>query len=382
MSLPFGSFCRRKMCQVLLGAMITAGGASVSGILLLTIERYLSVRHLSFSKQFITRRKVIKGITFIWIFWIIYPVLGLTISWYHHQRSSYIPSRLCTLGAEFYNDHILLSLVIIFILHQIPMWYFQLKTFKVAKFFLIPTADRMKKKGSTNAVIKPDNEEKPAPKESETGEIRSLNCPSSIEQSEEVSLAEIILERSQNAKGQHRRHSVPLPKRESLKSEQHLNLPINSSDRSPFASLTSIVGELSVSNFRRYSSIRDAVKVKKILKRSQQMSKLVFSVMGSFSLCWWPYITALGAHSICPKHCHIEPEVFHVLGIFIVLNSFSNAFIYAAKSKDFRVAFKNIFSCKRNTKMFLTQAYSPPRLSCEHKRKCYMNVMRKINVNI
>ena len=355
------------MCQVMLTKFITTGGASVSGILLLTMERYLAVQHPSFSKQFLTRKKVIKAIAFTWIFWLLYAALGLTVSWYHHQSFAYSSEQICSFGTGVYNDHHLLSIVVLFIMHQIPMWYFQLKTLKVAKFFLIPAADRLKKRGSVNSVARTENEEKLSmSKESETGEVRSSTCPASIEPCEEVSLAGIILERSLNTKEQQRRHSAPLPKRESLKLDQHLNLPVNNINRSPFASLTSIVGELSLGNFRRYSSIRDAEKMKRLLKRSQQMSKLVFSIMGSFSLCWWPFMTALGVYSVCPKHCHIGPQVFNILGIFIILNSFSNAFIYAAKCKDFRTAFKRIFSCKRKTNLSFTQASSPPVLSCEH----------------
>ena len=305
----------------------------------------MSVKHPAFSKQFLTREKVKKTILFTWIFWTLYSGLGLAVSWNQHESTSYSSSRICTLGAGYHNDHHLMSIVILFFMHQIPMWYFQLKTLKVAKFYMIPAADRLKKRGSVNSVLK-DNEDKSTSKESETGEIKLSNLPS-FDHRNGPSVAEVLLERSHNTDG-HRRHSAPLPKRESIKSEQFLNLPMNSVNRSPCASLTSIVGDPSLGGFRRYSSIRDAERMKRLLIRSQQMSKLVFSVMGCFSLCWWPYMTALGVYTICPDHCKIEPQVFNILGVFIILNSFSNAFIYAAKSKDFRIVFKNIFKCKRN----------------------------------
>ena len=211
----FSSPYRRRICQIILTAFIHTGGASVTGTFLLTLERYLSVKHPSFSKQFLTRQKVKKTIIFTWIFWALYSGLGLAVSWNQQQSTSYSSSKICTLGAEYHNDHHLMSIVVLFFMHQIPMWYLQLKTLKVAKFYMIPAADRLKKRGSVNSVLKQDNEDKSTSKESETEEIRLSNL-TFFDHRNGLSVAEVLLERSHNTDG-HRRHSAPLPNRESIK---------------------------------------------------------------------------------------------------------------------------------------------------------------------
>ena len=363
MCLYFSILYNERICRIILAAIIQTGGASVTGVFLLTVERYLAVKHPTFSRQFLTRKKVIKTIIYTWIFWTLYSGLGLAVSWNQHPNPLYNSNKICTLGGGYQNGYHLMSIVILFSLHQVPMWYFQINTLKVAKFYMKPAADRLKKKCSLNSLHRLDNE-KSTSKESETGEIQLSNFKSLPDRRDGPSTAALLFDRSNNLEG-HRRHSAPLPKRESIKSEQFLDLPRGNINRSPFASLTS-VAELNLGGFRRYSSIRDAEKIKRVIRRSQQMSKLVFSVMGCFSLCWWPYMTALGVYTTCPNHCKIKPYVFNILGVFIIINSFSNAFIYAAKSKDFRSAFRSIFKCWRSSNLSLSITQSFPRLSCEH----------------
>ena len=167
-----------------------------------------------------------------------------------------------------------------------------------------------------------------------------------------------------------RRASCPGPagmRRGSNKSDQFLNLPTALSEKNQFPSLTSLVSNISRS-YRRSSSIIEAEKIKKFLKRSQQMSKLTLSVMGCFSICWWPFIIALAIHTLCPNGCDITPKIFHYLGILLILNHFSNVFIYTVKSKDFRTAFKQIFKCgnhRRRAKSGNPTIAYEPATSCD-----------------
>ncbi len=251
------------------------------------------------------------------------------------------------------------------------MWYFQVKTLKVAKFYLSPAADRLRKRGSMDTTLMRTEEitvgSESRELESESGERSTATqlCIPSLEISEDFS--------SQGACGGNRyerRASCPAAsiRRGSNRSDQFLSLPTGMSEKNQFPSLTSLVSNISRS-YRRSSSIIEAEKIKKFLKRSQQMSKLTLSVMGCFSICWWPFITALAIHTLCPQSCNITPQIFHYLGILLILNHFSNVFIYTAKSKDFRSAFKQIFRCGNGSPASKsgnpTIAYEPA-TSCDH----------------
>ncbi len=345
--------------------LVTAAGSSVTSILLLTVERYLSVSHPTAVKQFLTRRKMGSVIVSVWVMWLLYSIPGLLASWDYRSNSS--PEKYCFLGDDYYNRYHLITLVILFVAHQIPMWYFQVKTLQIAKLYLRTPMERLRIRGSVQRRQTDDHHNLCAVRFQDMKREMSRSCPSVTEahNTDALPTSEMTLALP-SALQHHRWNSTPLPHKDSnlATSDEVLNKRPSAIRSRVFLSLTNLVSEFGRTTPRRRSSTLSAHKMKRVLKRSHKMSKLVFSVMGCFSLCWWPYISALGLYCICPDHCHITPQVFNVLGILIALNLFCNAFIYAAKSKDFRLAFKNIFRCKRS--ILETPSVSLPRLNCEH----------------
>ncbi len=241
-------------------------------VFLLSVERYLSVCHPAFFQKQLTRNRTNVVIVMTWALWTCFSAFGILISWNSKEAMDRDEKLPCFLGEEYINKYHLLVLVILFAMHQIPMWFFQIKTLQVAQMYLKSASDRFRRRGSfvaTRAVC---------------GAQKDSGC-GATQQNGAVEGAEKL---------------------------------------------------------RRYSSAAALNHVKRAVRRSQRTTRLIFSVMGCFSLCWTPYMAALGVYCLCPGHCGVTQQLFTWLGIPVAFNLFCNAFIFAVKSKEFRIALNDI----------------------------------------
>ena len=85
---------------------------------------------------------------------------------------------------------------------------------------------------------------------------------------------------------------------------------------------------------------------KRLLSRISTMSQIIALILGSYVISWGPYSVALMLLTLCPQ-CGIQGQHLMYLTLVISLNSAANVVIFGVKSKEFRIAFKNMWQCNR-----------------------------------
>ncbi|XP_023238116.1 histamine H1 receptor-like [Centruroides sculpturatus] len=93
------------------------------------------------------------------------------------------------------------------------------------------------------------------------------------------------------------------------------------------------------------------------LRQEKKAARQLGVIMGAFVLCWLPYIITFMVTAYC-EDC-INPDV-HTATIWLgYLNSTMNPFLYALCNANFKRAFKKLF-CRSNKAMFTTSTSSKP----------------------
>lgn len=88
------------------------------------------------------------------------------------------------------------------------------------------------------------------------------------------------------------------------------------------------------------------VQVKKF-RTETKAAKTLGIIVGAFIFCWCPFFTVYVVRAFC-DHC-IEDLLFSILFWLGYCNSAINPLIYALFSNDFRIAFKQILFCTKQT---------------------------------
>ena len=245
-------------CMIVLSLLIVSGGCAVTGIALLSLERYWAVVRAHSLHSTFSMRNVCLVVIATWLFWC---ALGFSSFIFGVKPSSTHCINSCFIGNGFQNDSYLLSLCCLYLAMQIPVWYIQIITFKAASRFLLPPSERIPCANQQLTALK-------------ASQRWSLDSPR--------------LSRAFTSAGQ-----------------------------------------------------------KEIMDSLLALSRLVFLIMGVFSLCWLPFIITLTMYTACPDHCGIQGTVLTYLSAPLALNAFTNILIYAVRSPGFRVALRNM--CQRKS---------------------------------
>lgn len=93
------------------------------------------------------------------------------------------------------------------------------------------------------------------------------------------------------------------------------------------------------------------------------MFQVVLLVLGSFSICWMPFVVVACAQTlpIIPLH---NPIVYRLTSSLAMSNSGINPLIYAWKNAGFRAAFAKLLRCKRPDSSEYRGSPAPERKRC------------------
>lgn len=104
--------------------------------------------------------------------------------------------------------------------------------------------------------------------------------------------------------------------------------------------------EMSTHGRKKMGKRNIKVQVKKF-RTETKAAKTLGIIVGAFIFCWCPFFTVYVIRAFC-DHC-IEDLLFSILFWLGYCNSAINPLIYALFSNDFRIAFKQIIFCTKQT---------------------------------
>ena len=102
--------------------VVASGGASMTGILLLCLDAYLSVRHSVTLSGVFTTRLAWHLIVVSWVFWLAFSVLGVALADPEASEAE------CYLGGGLYRNTYLVCLPLVYYVHFVSVLYLQLAT--------------------------------------------------------------------------------------------------------------------------------------------------------------------------------------------------------------------------------------------------------------
>lgn len=106
-------------------------------------------------------------------------------------------------------------------------------------------------------------------------------------------------------------------------------------------------------------------------------------IVFTFVVCWLPLTVTLLLGVLGGGNCEVSPEVRGWLGLLALLNSFFDPFIYTIRTKDFRVAFRELLTRARSRCAgSVCRPRRPDDEDCENNRSsAYKMVSRGSNAN-
>ena len=275
---------------------VLASGCSMTGILFLSLDCYLSVKFSMQLRPIITPKIAWVMIFMCWLLWGAYNI-------YLAVQAMLNPLHLapCFLGGGYYSKITLAPFPSTYLLHLLIVIYLQITTLLAVKkhFKQLRNGPSGQQTSSTTDQNKPGDQTK-----------------------------------SVNRASGHKTLTVK-PVRESS-TETEVTTISQSIDTNRPQGNTSTQMSVSKDNQRE-----------KRLKKLTSMNRIVGLVLLSYFICWFPSMTLLLLFAVCDGGCGVPPDVMLVTACLIVVSSMANVCVYAAKSPEFRVMFRRLLCCTK-----------------------------------
>nr|CAB3220316.1 alpha-2A adrenergic receptor [Phallusia mammillata] len=112
-------------------------------------------------------------------------------------------------------------------------------------------------------------------------------------------------------------------------------------------SISSVTSKIKRNRLNRESFTSQTSTCTAITRRERRFVMIISIVMGCFMACWLPFFSTYLVYAICRESCCIDDQLFKVFFWLGYLNSAVNPILYTIFNKDFRRAFRRLFSRQR-----------------------------------
>ena len=283
-------------CIIVQWFTVLACGCSMTGILFLSLDCYLSVKFSMQLRPIITPKIAWVMIFMCWLLWGAYNI-------YLAVQAMSNPLHLapCFLGGGYYSKITLTPIPFTYLLHLLIVIYLQITTLLAVKkhFKEIRNGPSGQQASITTDQNKPNDQTKNAIR---AGGHKTLTVKPITESSTETEVS-------------------------TISQSMDTNRPQGN---------TSTQISVSKDNQRE-----------KRLKKITSMNRIVGLVLLSYFICWFPSMTFLLLFAVCAGGCGVPPDVMLIFSCLIVISCMANVCVYAAKSPEFRVMFIRLLCCAR-----------------------------------
>ena len=267
-------------------------GCSMTGILFLCVDSYIATRNcMRAGKQNLTIRQVRIMVAVCWITWCCYELfLGIS------TLLNDVSLAPCYLGGGYYTKSDLLARPLAYFIHLLSVTYLQITTLIMAR-----RAHRHLLQPQPVQPSTTNNSVTPHPN-THTGRVHEqlINVSS----------------------------SMGLRFRDGL-------LPCRSRARQSTTQTTTNRTTVQISG--QHTSIQQ-----RRLQRLSNMAVIISLILLNYFICWTPVMLGLLMFCVCKVSCGIDGDDLLNFATLLMVSSFLNVFLYAAKSSEFRSTVKQL----------------------------------------